>query len=183
MKVTYQATPAPKPAAVLPGAGGVLGKSAISDFLTIRIDTREQDPLRFDSEYVRAGAGTVPVFDYALEGDQDNFAVERKSLDDFISSVTLAANWKRELAKIERARAWGKPIVYILEADFRGIGEYDYSRHHSGAITPQFVYRRIAELVFEHGAVVWFAGGRREAAYSVCLILKRRLEQIRRQLK
>ncbi|MCU0858136.1 MAG: hypothetical protein MUC65_07025 [Pontiellaceae bacterium] len=65
--------------------------------MLIRIDTREQHPLAF----IRCAAvrGTVPTFDYSLEGDQLHFAIERKSLSDLVSSLAIQKNYCRELEK------------------------------------------------------------------------------------
>ena len=161
------------------GAVAVMGKPELKDFLCIRIDTREQTPFNFNSNYVKTGKGTIPVFDYALEGDQELFSVERKSLQDFIQSVVLSKSWKRELQKIEKAQERLLPVVYVLEFSFDAIGTYDFMQFHSGQVSSQFVYRRVAELIFIHNVHLIFAGSREAAAYSVCLILKRRLESLR----
>jgi len=60
---------------------------------------------------------TLPVFDYCLRlpnGDLDPFAVERKGLGDFISSITTTNGQRLEQAKI--ARAVMTPVVYVIEA-------------------------------------------------------------------
>jgi len=169
----------PKPAAVLSDAGAVLGKPELKDFLCIRVAGNEQKPLDFEGDYVKAGRGPLRTFDYSLEGDQDGYAVERKALGDFISSVVLTDNWKHELAKIERARSWLLPIVYILEFGFDDIAKYDYAVFKGGRVSSQFIYRRIAEMIFDLGIVVLFAGSRQGASYATTLILKRRHEALK----
>jgi len=159
------------------GAGEVLGKP--DNPMVIRIDTREQAPLDFDSEYILTKRDTVPVFDYALEEDQDNFAVERKSLADFIQAVVLSKSWTRERIKIMKAQSWLLPLVYVCEFSFDDIGKYDYMQFHSGRVTPQFVFRRVAELIYTYGVTVFFAGSRKNASYAVALILKRRKESLK----
>lgn len=168
---------APKPPVALTGAGVVLGQP--NDLMVIRIDTREQTPLDFNSPCILTVRGTVPVFDYALDGDQDCFSVERKSLADYVQAVVLAKSWKRELAKIERAMERIQPIIYVCEFSFDDIGKYDYMRFHSSRVTPQFVYRRTAELMYDKNVTVLFAGNREMAAYAVALILKRRRESLK----
>jgi len=74
MPITYKAKVKP-PVAKLDGAGAVLGKPEPKDVLEIRIDTREQMPLVFDSEYVKTVRDTVSVFDYALNNDQDRLVL------------------------------------------------------------------------------------------------------------
>jgi ERCC4-type nuclease len=164
--------------AVQSGTECVLGKPELKDFLCLRIDSREQAPLVFDSEYVKSERGCVPVFDYALEGDQNQFSLERKSLADFIQSVVLSKSWKRELEKIRKAQERLLPVVYICEFNFDEIRKYDYMQFHSGRVTPQFVYRRIAELIYNLNVHVVFADSREGAAYAICLILKRRSNEL-----
>ena len=147
--------------------------------LPIRVDTREQHPLKFSSSYVTTIRGTVPVFDYAIEGDQERFTIERKSLSDFIQAVVLGDSWRRELVKIEKARDRLLPVIYVVEASFLDVATFDYARFRSGHVTPQFVYRRWAELTYIHNVHVVWAGSRQGVEYAICLILKRRFEDIR----
>ena len=177
MKYQYRGKDLIRPPAT--GAVAVMGKPELKDFLCITTDTREQTPLKFNSEYVKQGVGTVPVFDYALTGDESGFSLERKSLPDFIQSVVLGKSWHRELAKIAKAQERLLPVVYILEFSFDAIGTYDFMLFRSGQVSSQFVYRRVAELIFIHNVHVVFAGSREAAAYVVCLILKRRKESMK----
>jgi len=106
--------------------------------MNLCIDTREQRPLDFTGliEPVRIVQGTVPVFDYAWAGDEALFAVERKSLADFIESVVIRDRYRRELEKIKRARIAGMSrIYYVIEANFHDIIRFDYSRFTSGRVT------------------------------------------------
>jgi len=176
MRYTYTGKNNITPAAELTGAGAVLGQP--NDPMIIRVDTREQAPFDFQSPCILTTRGTVPVFDYALDGDQDQFSIERKSLSDFIQAVVLTQSWRRELAKIEKAQARLLPVVYCCEFNFEDIGKYDFMQFHSGRVTSQFCYRRVAELIYNLGVVVLFCGNREMAAYAVALILKRRKESM-----
>lgn len=153
--------------------------------LRVMVDTREQCPLRFDSQYVDVSRGTVPVFDYALGGD-NGWAIERKSLEDFTQSVILTDAWRRELAKIEKARAtWapGLPIVYLAECTMDDLLRYDYSCFTSGRVTSQFAFRRWSELLYAHNAHIVWAGSREGASYAVCVLLRRRFEALKGTMK
>jgi len=85
--------------------------------IPIVIDTREQQPLDFADLNCTTARGTVPVFDYALAGDEANFAVERKAVGDFVNSITTTEGQRHEQAKCRRARdVWpNMPIVYVIE--------------------------------------------------------------------
>jgi hypothetical protein len=181
MKVTYKETGCKPPAAKLDGAGAVLGQP--NDPMIVRVDTREQMPLNFDSPCILTTRGTVPVFDYALDGDQESFSIERKSLSDFVQAVVLTQSWRRELVKIEKAQARLLPVIYVCEFSFDDIGKYDYMQFHSGRVTSQFVFRRVAELIYTHGVVILFAGSRQSASYAVALLLKRRKEALKSEVK
>jgi len=180
LKYTGKKNYAPKLPAVLSGAGATLGKPSIEDYLVVRIDSREQNPLEFPDDYCKAGRGTVDVFDYCLEGDTD-WAVERKSREDFIQAVALSSSWRRELAKIAKAQSWLLPVVYVCEFHYKDIGTYDYARFASGRVTPQYIRRRVAELIYDHGVEVAFMGDRETAAYFILTLLKRRKESLKQR--
>lgn len=147
--------------------------------MIIRIDTREQAPLEF-KEGVEIARGTVPVFDYAIDGDEHHFAVERKSVQDFVSSVVLKENWERELRKIYKARANGiEPIFYVIEGTFRDLETYNYKKYFkSGRVHPGLIYKRWRTLAYAHRVHVVFAGSATGAASAVGLLLKSRQEDI-----
>ncbi len=167
------------PPVPLKGAGAVLGKPGTEDFLTICFAGNEKIPLVFEGEYVKADKAVLPTFDYALADDQENFAIEWKERDDFISSLALSKKWIHELAKITRAREWDLPIIYVVGINFDDIATYDYSIFTSGRVTSQYIYRRVAELVFEYNVHVFFAGSRSGASYAIALLLKRRKEMLK----
>lgn len=181
MKYTFKDRQNRLPPAKLSGVGAVLGKP--DDPMIIRVDTREQLPCDFDSSYILTTCGTIPVGDYSIEGDEDSFSVERKSLSDFVQAVSLSKNWIRELNKIAKMKERNLVCAYILECSFDDIKKFDYSIFSSGAITSQFVYRRVAQLIYEYNCHVVFAGSREGGAYAVALLLKRRKESLRTNLK
>lgn len=154
----------------------MLGKTEPKDVLCVRVAGNEQKPLAFNSDYVRTERGVIHTFDYCLQNDQDNFAVEWKERDDFISSLALSKKWLHELDKIKRAKEWGLPVIYVVGMTFEDVAKYDYSIFASGNVTSQFLYRQIATLIFNYNCHVVFAGSREGGAYAVALLLKRRKE-------
>lgn len=140
------------------------------ELLDITIDTREQTPWHFEPHQALTRIGTLRTGDYALTGDS-GFAVERKSLDDFLG--TVSSGWARFQREIYRAKEAGFPsLPVIIEAsllqclfreteDGRLVGpDHDHSR-----LTPAFVTKRIAELSLL-GCSVIFA---ENAAYASAL--------------
>jgi hypothetical protein len=120
------------------------------------------------------------VLDYALEGDENNFAVERKSLSDFVASIVLKENWDRELNKLSRARIAGiTPIFYIVEASFDDLNKYPCEEiFTSGRVHNDFLIHRWRELEHNHDVHVIFGGDRVGAATAVLSLLKSRKEII-----
>jgi len=92
--------------------------------IDIMQDTREQDPLDFKGLNCNVEVGTVSVFDYCLVGD-GGFAIERKSLPDFVGSITGRKKIQdREFAKIRKARKQfdkGVPLIYVVETPLTGL--------------------------------------------------------------
>lgn len=135
--------------------------------IDIVIDTREQTPFHFDPCLVRVSRGTLRTGDYALANDR-GFAVERKSLHDFLT--TISSGWPRFVREMDRARNTGFPtfpivvearltdIIYSLSDET--IVPPDFGGHEK--LTPQFVLKQIGDLAQLGGTVV-FAGGVAEA--------------------
>ena len=149
--------------------------------MLIRIDTREQHPLDFDRCAVVRD--TIPTFDYAIEGDQPHFAVERKSLPDLIQSLAIQKNYVRELKKIRRARALQKMprIFYVVEANREDIEHFDFSIFTGGRAGPDFIFHQLSELEYFHDVHVVFSGDALGAARDIHRLLKRRAEDLKAQ--
>jgi len=173
--------------ATLPEPVAALGTTVWEARLPVRVDTREQRPLDFFSNHVEVTRGTIPVFDYSLEGDENNFAVEYKNEDDFVQSLVMSDSLRRELQKIERARAtWADktlPIIYVVSSSFQDIFLYDFEIFSSGRVHPQFFFHQVSDFIFKHRVCVLFAGDRTGASFAVTLLLKRRAADIARQKK
>ena len=148
--------------------------------MLIRIDTREQTPLEF--EQCATVRGTIGSFDYSIEGDQNFFAIERKSLPDLIQSLAIQKNWIRELKKIRRARAAGMPrVFYVVEANREDIEHFDYSLFTRGRIGSAFIFHQLSELEYIHDVHVIFSGDALGAARDIYRLLKRRSEDLKAQ--
>lgn len=150
----------------------------------IIIDTREQRPWAFPP-YAVTRVATLRQGDYALEGDE-RFAIERKSLDDFIS--TVFSGWERFKRELERmARADFAAKVIIVEADFHQLcfsvaedGQLIAPEHRHYNVTPQAVMSRIAELTFM-GVEVLFCRDAGHAAMMAYFLLMKRLEELEKE--
>jgi len=140
--------------------------------MVIVIDTREQRPWSFPP-HIEVEIGTLRTGDYALKNDE-HFAIERKSADDFVGTVSLG--WHRfvkELNRMDAANFAAK--VIIVETDFETFcfrirqGAIIPPDHEHTRCTPQFLMKRIAELTMR-GISVIFAGNA-ELASAIALRL------------
>lgn len=147
----------------------------------ITIDTREQTPWHFDPTRVRVHRGTIRTGDYCVTGDS-GFAIERKSLDDFLG--TIGHGWQRFQREIFRAREAGFHMPIIVEARFTDflftvskLGTIESPQHEHPRMTPGLVLKRIGQL--EHmGASPRFADGPIEAAMWATTILYARYQDL-----
>ena len=81
--------------------------------LTAIIDTREQMP--WDLNPMQCETGTLSVGDYSLKGLESVIAIERKSLDDFVSCC--GAERERFQRELDRLRGWSVSAV-VIEASW-----------------------------------------------------------------
>lgn len=155
--------------------------------LRIVIDTREQTPWAFDLGAVDPVVGTLQTGDYALAGDTQ-FGVERKSLDDFLG--TISTGWERFERELERMTAAGWVArAIIVEGDYASCffasmpdGELVAPQHRHFRLTPQFVEKRVAELTMRSVCVL-FAGNAFIAASLAVALFRIRQKQINQQNK
>lgn len=140
--------------------------------MVIVIDTREQRPWSFPPD-IQVKTGTLHSGDYALEGDEASFAIERKSGEDFAG--TIATGWGRFCRELNRMDEKHFPAkVIIVESDFEKFcfrtlqGIVLPPDHEHTHLTPQFVMLRIAQLTMR-GASVIFAGN---ADYASAIALR-----------
>jgi ERCC4-type nuclease len=138
--------------------------------LRIIIDTREQNPLAFPEHLATTRRGTLQTGDYALECDF-GFAIERKSLDDYVATVTGAESWPRFQRELYRMTEAGFPTrVVVVEGSQADILAHAYA---SPKVQPPFVFKRTAELLLA-GVVVHFADDADLAAGYVYMLLRER---------
>jgi len=172
------------------------GSEVVAD-LVIAVDTNEQLPHHF-LEGVEVSKGVTVrykprklwTFDYSVFGDWTetdgktvvpNFAIERKSVADFIGSWFNTENAKREREKIKKARKlWGGslPIVYVIEGDHEEIGKYNFSRFPSGKVNARAVHAKISDLRFANVQVL-LCRNRHVAEFEIVSLLKRRWRKVR----
>ena len=88
--------------------------------MKILIDTREQQPYKFESA---SEVGTIPIGDYSLCGLENHIAIERKELNDLMGCLTTGRErFEKELYK-------GKALDYfalVIEANLSDLVNSHY---------------------------------------------------------
>ena len=141
---------------------------------TIVIDTREKRPWAFP-EWAKTRIGTLATGDYALEGDE-SFAIERKSLDDFLG--TVFGQWARFQRELQRMDGWVAKVI-VVEANlaqfcFREQAGCVVAPEHSHSkISPKAVLARLAELTFMGVTVIFGGTADMSAAVAYSLLCQR----------
>jgi len=151
--------------------------------LDIVIDNREQSPWHFPEHVASTSWGTINAGDYAIKGDEERFAIERKSMNDFVG--TISSGWERFCRELDRMSAKQFPArIIIIEGDYEACcfrhsagGQILSPSHNHPRIEPAFVQKRIAELSMMQVCVL-FGGDSVLAAGLAFSIFKRRFEMI-----
>ena len=147
----------------------------------IYVDTREQLPLKFENYPTEIK--TLNVGDYSFS-DQDftcNCYIERKSLADFISTLSVK-NFERFEKEIVRAKEGGINLIILVEDSLKNAINFKYLSYISKKIkvTPEYVFHNVRYLIQKYPHIQFlFVRGRKESErvikkifFSNCLYKK-----------
>lgn len=127
---------------------------------TIVIDTREQEEYSFDPRLAATVRRALPAGDYSVEGLEERVAVERKSLDDFVSTVIHSrARFRNELRKLAGYRA----TCIVVEA---GVLDVLLHRYRCDA-HPNAVLGSALSIILDFRIPVFFCYNRQAACQFV----------------
>lgn len=130
------------------------------DRIKVIVDTREKEGYSFDPERFETIHGALQAGDYSLEGHEESVAVERKTLDDFVSTVIRSRErFTRELEKLERYEV----SCIVIEADLSDILA---ERYRAGA-HPNSVLGSALSIILDHGVPIYFCSNRQAARQFV----------------
>ena len=147
-----------------------------SDPMRVIVDTREQEPWVFPGYLATVRREKLNAGDYALEGD-DKFAVERKSLDDFVGSITDDIRWDRLQNELQRMTDAGFIArVIIVEGAYNDI----FTGQYTGNMPAHRILARLYRLIMD-GICVLFAGDAVMATGLACGLLMARREMIEKE--
>jgi len=133
---------------------------------TIIIDTREQAPWSF-SDAVGTERATLDAGDYSVVGLTATVAIERKSIDDLVGSVT--AGRERFMACCDRLSRLDFAAI-VIEAALEDVLAGVYRSR----TRPQSVLGTMLAIHADHGVATIWAGSRSNAA-NICERLLTRL--------
>jgi ERCC4-type nuclease len=127
---------------------------------TIIIDTREQEGYSFDPRLAATVRRALPAGDYSLAGLENTVAVERKTLDDFVSTVIHSrARFRNELRKLAGYRA----ACVVVEG-----GVLDVLLHrYRGDAHPNAVVGSSLSIILDFRIPVFFCSNRQAACQFV----------------
>jgi ERCC4-type nuclease len=126
--------------------------------LKIIIDSREQKPLNIKGHNTEVKK--LEFGDYAVEGQQNSFVIERKSLADLISS--FVTNLDRVTRELQRAKDAGAYMVILCEESLNTALNYNYIPHFKKytRVRPEVLFYNIRSLIQQFGFQFVFCDGR-----------------------
>lgn len=134
----------------------------MSGGLSLVIDSREQKPYQFEGMPTKVRK--LNVGDYTIDGFSDKFAVERKSIDDFATSLgTDRERFEREVIRAQNLDSF----VVMIEEDKERIEEYGGTGscpYYYSRLYPNTILGTVEKwpVKYEKLDFVW-AGNRRKA--------------------
>jgi len=125
---------------------------------TIIVDTREQEPYSFDPRLAGAVRRALPAGDYSIEGLEGIVAVERKTLDDFVSTVIHSrSRFREELRKLGGYRA----ACVVVEAGLQDV----LRKRYRGEAHPNAVLGSALSIILDFRVPVFFCGNRQAGCH------------------
>ena len=127
---------------------------------TIVVDTREQEPYSFDPRMATSVRRALPAGDYSVDGLDACVAVERKSMDDFVSTVIHSRErFRTELRKLASYRA----ACVVVEAGLPDFLQGSYR----GKAHPNAVLGSALSIILDYRIPVFFCANRQAACHFV----------------
>jgi DNA excision repair protein ERCC-4 len=124
--------------------------------ITVYHDNNEQLPYSFNKEKITLVKKYLDTGDYTLHGAEDTICIERKSLDDYVSSLQKDAFFK----EVDRMKMF--PIRYIIvEGNISQI----LDRKHSSNVPASEILEKTLFIMLNSGVPVLFFENRQIAIY------------------
>jgi len=136
-------------------------KSKLSQKDIIYVDTREQSWLKFNTPFE---IKTLSFGDYTCSNENCGCFIERKSLSDFISTLSIK-NIDRFKNEIDKAKKNNSYIIVMIEELLSNALSFQYLPHISKKIkaTPEYIFHNVRELLQNYDNLQFlFVEGRKE---------------------
>lgn len=136
-------------------------KNKLTNKDIIYVDTREQSWLKFNTPFE---IKTLGFGDYACSNDNCGCFIERKSLSDFISTLSVK-NFDRFKNEIEKVKKNNSYIIVMVEEKLTNALSFQYLPHISKKIkaTPEYIFHNVRELLQNYDNLQFlFVDGRGE---------------------
>lgn len=135
-----------------------------SDICPVVIDQQEKKPWTFDEKTTSVATCHLPEGDYTVEGLRDKVIIERKSLADFVGSIS--AGRERFFREVERLQPYQYKYI-VVEASLDDVAKHRYrSKMH-----PASVVGTAIALTVDHGLpVLWLDSHEYAARYAEGLL-------------
>jgi len=121
--------------------------------LAIVVDTREKAPYEFDPAWVRTVRKALPAGDYSLVGREEDVAIERKTLDDYVNSIIT--HWGRFRRVVQKLGGYRMGCI-VVEAALEDVE----GRRYRSAVHPNAVLGRTQAIASAYHVPVYFLGTR-----------------------
>ncbi|MAF42585.1 MAG: hypothetical protein CMI54_00255 [Parcubacteria group bacterium] len=141
------------------------GKEYEKSQYSIHVDTREQMPLKFNDYRTKPMALSVGDYTFSEPKLTCNCYVERKSLADFISTMSVK-NLDRFEKEIIRAKEENINLIILVEDTLSHAVSFKFLPHISKKIkaTPEYIFHNVRHLIQKYPHIQFlFVGGRKEA--------------------
>ena len=148
--------------------------------IKVYVDTREQLPLKFNIPTESKG---LKFGDYALSDKSltCNCYIERKSLADFISTISVQ-NYERFCREVQRAAENEANLIIVVEESLTNALSFPFLPHISKKIrvTPEFIFHQVRDMIQKYDHIQFlFVKGRKESVrviekifFSSCIYKK-----------
>lgn len=129
--------------------------SRLKTDLKIVVDTREQKPLWNNCESKKLDFG-----DYSLEGHEDLFSIERKSLPDLLQTLTSShKRFKAEMLRASKARYF----AIVVDGTYTAMETKDYPNAWRSKVRGHVVTAIANTIHIKYGIPIFWCANRNES--------------------
>lgn len=137
---------------------------------TLIVDDREKLPYSYFGNNVTIKTQVLKTGDYTIEGHENYFSLERKSLDDYTESL-LKDRFYAELKRLESF----KFKAIIVEGSLEEIRNKEYCSN----IHPSSVFEKTSEILINYKIPVIFCGDRQHSLMIVTYLAETYLKGLK----